>query len=218
MLISYSYWDFPFANYNYSYVSSALDAGYSTFAWDRLGVGHSSHGEPVNEIQIWLEVSALQTLTLLLKNGSLPGIKGTKFSKAIHVGHSFGSSSTFTLTVLHPEISDGIVLTGFSQNGAFIPFFGLGGNFIEANTIPELSSYPTGYLAAGSLTGAQIDFFAPGQFNPEVLTAAVATGQPVTPGELLTVAGAGGQINKFKGPVLVITGGTFSSGSLLIIQ
>jgi pimeloyl-ACP methyl ester carboxylesterase len=202
-----SYWDFPFANYNYSYVSQALQGGYSTFAWDRLGIGKSSYGDPINEIQLWLEVSALHELTKLLKKGTLPGAEGTKFSKAVNVGHSFGSAETFALTVLYPDVTDGIVLTGFSLNGSYAGFFGLGSNFIQANSVPSLSSYPTGYLAAASTVGVQIDFYSPGQFDPKVLDASFITGQPVTPGELLTLGGAGGQTNSFKGPVLVITGG-----------
>ncbi|KAJ3482976.1 hypothetical protein NLG97_g7426 [Lecanicillium saksenae] len=37
-----SYWDYPFANYNYSYVAHALEAGHSTLSWDRLGIAESS--------------------------------------------------------------------------------------------------------------------------------------------------------------------------------
>ena len=86
-----SYWDLSFHNYNYSYVKTAVDEyGYSTFSWDRLGVGASSHGEPVNEIQALLEVDALRVLTNDLRNGTIPGVSH-KFCKALHVGHSFGS-------------------------------------------------------------------------------------------------------------------------------
>jgi pimeloyl-ACP methyl ester carboxylesterase len=209
LISNYSYWDFPFANYNYSYVSQALESGYSTFAWDRLGIGHSSHGDPVNEIQLWLEISALHALTTLLKKGTLPAAEGIKFSKAVNVGHSFGSAQTYALTVMYPDVTDGVILTGFSLDGSFAAFFGLGSNFIQANTIPALKSYPMGYIAPSSTTGVQIDFFAPHQFDPKVLDASFSTGQPVTPGELLTLGGAGAQINSFKGPVLVITGGMF---------
>ena len=86
-----SYWDLSFHNYNYSYVKTAVDEyGYSTFSWDRLGVGMSSHGEPVNEIQALLEVDALRALTTDLRSGLIPGVS-QKFCKVVHVGHSFGS-------------------------------------------------------------------------------------------------------------------------------
>lgn len=39
-----SYWDFsPDGSDDYSYVSAAADAGYTTFRYDRLGTGLSEH-------------------------------------------------------------------------------------------------------------------------------------------------------------------------------
>jgi len=202
-----SYWDFSYANYNYSYVREAVDQyGYSTFSWDRLGIGMSSHGDPVSEIQLPLEVAALRALTIGLRNGTISGIS-TPYNKVVHVGHSFGSSQTYALTAMYPSLSDGAVLTGFSNNGTFAAFFELGSDFVIANTNPALASYATGYLAPASATGVQIDFFAPGDFDPAVLATAYATGQPVTPGELLTLAGLSASVNTFPKPVLVITGG-----------
>lgn len=162
--------------------------------------------DPINEGQIWLEVAALRNLTLGIRDGSL-GITGIE--KIVHVGHSFGSAETYALTAADPSISDGIVLTGFSQNGSFAADFILGSDFIIANTIPALSSYVTGYLAPATVQGVQIDFFAPGQFDPNVLAAAYATGQPVTPGEILTLAGGGPVPNAIAKPVLIVTGGEF---------
>ena len=47
-----TYWDLPVHDYEYSYVARAVDDhGYSTVTWDRLGVGQSSRGETINEIQ-----------------------------------------------------------------------------------------------------------------------------------------------------------------------
>jgi pimeloyl-ACP methyl ester carboxylesterase len=202
-----SYWDFSYNNYNYSYVAEATDQyGYSTFFWDRLGIGQSQHGEPVNEIQAWLEIDALRVLTEKLRAGQIPGVSKA-FSKVLHVGHSFGSDQSYALTAMYPNISDGIALTGFSQNGSFIVDFALGGNFIQANTVPALSSYADGYLAAGDVSAVQTNFFSPGGFDPNVLEIAYKTGQPVTVGEMLTISGTTATINTFAGPVLIITGG-----------
>lgn len=162
--------------------------------------------DPVNEGQIWIEIAALRFLTLGLRNQQISGISA-KFDKIVHVGHSFGSAQTFGLTTADPTISDGIVLTGFSLNGTFASQFELGSNFIIANTVPSLSSYVTGYLAPLGSTGAHIDFFAPGSFDPNVLAVAFATGQPVTPGELLTLGGGGAVPDPIAKPALVITGG-----------
>ncbi|KAH8900407.1 alpha/beta-hydrolase [Thozetella sp. PMI_491] len=199
------YWDLSYNNYNYSYVSRAVARGYSTLFYDRLGLGLSSRGDPVSEIQSFLEVASLEYLTKLLREGKVPRIRH-KFDKIVHVGHSFGSIQSYGLAAAQPNITDGIVLTGFSMSSSFIPFFAYGGNFVLARTQSALSSYPDGYLAGGDPTGAQLNFFAPGQFDPDILPEAVAVGQPVTAGELLTVTGPLVPENAFAGPVLVITG------------
>ncbi|KAL6719557.1 hypothetical protein ACLMJK_003799 [Lecanora helva] len=128
-----TYWDNSYHDFNYSYVNVATDEyKYCTFAFDRLGIGNSSHGEPLNEIQSFLEVSALAELTNMLRNGTVPGISD-RFSKIIHVGHSFGSAETYSLVNMYPDISDGIVLTGFSLNASFTAFFAAGADFQQAN-------------------------------------------------------------------------------------
>ena len=202
-----SYWDFSFNDYNYSYVAEAVDQyGYSTFTWDRLGIGMSSLGDPVQEIQALLEVDALKELTLAIKAGKVDGIPNC-FEKYTHAGHSFGAQHTYALTAMYPDISDGITLQGFSQNGSFVPFFLYGGNFIQANTLPALSRYPDGYMAAGDASAVQNNFFSPGHFDPAILEVATSTGQPVTVGELLTIGGETGSVNNFAGPAHIVTGG-----------
>ena len=168
----------------------------------------SSHGDPVSEIQQPLEEAALHAITSGLRNGTLPGLSSISFPKVVHVGHSFGSQLSYGLARDYQDISDGLVLTGFSQNGSFVADFELGGNFIVANTVAALSSYPNGYFAAGDASGVQTNFFAPGAFDPNILDLAYKTGEPVTVGELLTL-GANG-VNSFQGPVLIITGGEYS--------
>jgi len=199
-----SYWDFSYNNYNYSYVEKAVEYGFATFSHDRLGVGMSSHGEPVNEIQVALEVAALKALTDKLRAGEIPGVPG--FKKVLHIGHSFGSVQSYALSAMYPEITDGLGLTGFSQNGTFLPFFQLGGGFTQANLNPALSAFPNGYLAPATASAVQTNFFAEGDFDPKVLEVATMTGQPVTIGELLTIGGATGSKNPTKAPVLIITG------------
>ncbi|KAF3760561.1 alpha/beta-hydrolase [Cryphonectria parasitica EP155] len=201
-----SYWDLPVNNFNYSYVAQANAAGYSTFSYDRLGIGMSSRGEPVNEIQSSLEIAALYELTVRLRAGSIKGV-GCGFDKVVHVGHSFGSIQSYSLTVLYPHASDGLVLTGFTQAANFVPYFNLGGNFVLATEVPALSSYPVGYFAAGDISGVQTNFFAPGMFDPELLNLAYTTGEPVTPGELLTIGAQTSSVNPTTAPVLIITGG-----------
>ncbi|KAI0899833.1 Alpha/Beta hydrolase protein [Annulohypoxylon nitens] len=202
-----SYWDFAYGSYNYSYTNAALARNYSVFFYDRLGLGGSSRGDPVNEIQTNLELAALYALTTKLRNGSIAGIP--TYRKVVHVGHSYGSILSYALVQDHPTgLSDGIVLTGFGQNsGNDSTYFTYGGNFVLArNASMSLSSYPAGYMASGDRTGVQTNFFAPDNFDPAVLQATYVTTQPVTVGELMTLGSGAVGNNTFGGPVLVITG------------
>jgi pimeloyl-ACP methyl ester carboxylesterase len=203
-----SYWDLPFNNYNYSYVAQAVDEqGYSTFAWDRVGIASSSRGDPVNEIQQYLDTAALKELSTLLRDGSVKGIK-TKFNKFVHVGHSFGSAITYNFINENPNFSDAAILTGFSQNPNFVTAFVLAGNFKPVKENAALAAhYPVGYFAPQSSIGVNIEFFAPGDFDPKMLANAFATGQPATPGELLTIGAGTGDVSAFKGHLLIVTGG-----------
>jgi len=78
-----------------------------------------------------LEVAALASMTLKLRNHTFPQVNHT-FEKIVHVGHSFGSTQTYILANMYPNISDGIILTGFSLNASFVGYFAAGGNFQQA--------------------------------------------------------------------------------------
>ncbi len=204
-----SYWDFPLQNRKYSYVARAVDQfHYSTLTWDRLGVGASTHAkDPINGLQIFLEIEALRALTEVASHGKLPGVRHS-FNDIVHLGHSFGSAMTYSLVNQYPDISKGIVLTGFSQVPNFMGLFALAANFVPVSSIPSLRlKYPKGYIGAGSRSAVQLDFFGQGDFDSQVLDYAYRNGQPHTPGELLTVGAGGGIPNTFKGPAMIITGG-----------
>lgn len=160
----------------------------------------------MNEIQSSLEIAALYTLTTQLRQGKIPGIS-CPFSKVVHVGHSFGSIESYSLAVLHPTVTDGLILTGFSQATSFTSDFLYGGNFVLANGVASFKGYPNGYLAAGDVSGVQNNFFSPGAFSPALLDLAYSSGQPVTVGELLTLSAQTAVSNPLTGPVLIITGG-----------
>ncbi|KAL8690492.1 MAG: hypothetical protein Q9218_004068 [Villophora microphyllina] len=116
-----TYWDLPFNNFNYSYIDVAVDQyGFCTLSIDRLGEGNSSKANPLSVLQAPAEMSALYELTSMLRHGTLPNVPHA-FSKIVHVGHSFGSALSYLLAVMHPTASDGLILTGFSQNGSFLP-------------------------------------------------------------------------------------------------
>lgn len=139
----------------------------------------------------------------MARNGSFPGIR-QKPQKIVHVGHSFGSVQTYALSAMYPNITDGIVLTGFSMNTSFGPYFVAGANFHQANTILS-SYYPPGYLVSSNIVANEFLFFTPPYFDHNILAFAEQNKKPVTVGELLTLSSVPMQ-NPFTGPVLIITG------------
>lgn len=118
-------------NYAYSYVNSALAEGYSTLAIDRFGIGNSSHGNPINEIQAQAEVEALNAVTTKLRNGAIKQIEKS-YKKVIHVGHSFGAVQSYWLSALYPNNTDGVVLTGYAGSAMFLPYIVAGWNLHSA--------------------------------------------------------------------------------------
>jgi pimeloyl-ACP methyl ester carboxylesterase len=236
------YWHLSYSNFNYSYINAATDQyKYFTLSFDRLDIGNSSHWEPLNGIQSFLEVAATAELTRMLRNSTFPATNQT-FNKVVHVGHSFGSAQTYALANLYPNLTDGIVLTGFSMNGSFVNSFAAGGNFQQAylnqplrfsnvtvvevqrlfsmyaeplqdylapvdfSSLPPPQTYVPGYLVSSDAEANKYQFFYPHYYDPAILEVAEKTKQPVTEGELLTLASIP-MMNNFAGPVLVITGG-----------
>ena len=128
-----SYWDLPFNGYNYSYVNAALAAGFCTLTYDRLGIGQSTHGDPLNEIQSFLEIAALHALITQLSTGEFPLIQHAFGKDIVAVGHSFGSAQTASLVDAYPDSVRAAIFTGFSLNSTFVPTFAAGGNFQQAN-------------------------------------------------------------------------------------
>ncbi|MEO8443903.1 MAG: alpha/beta fold hydrolase [Gammaproteobacteria bacterium] len=102
------YWDFPYQADTYSYVRAALQAGYATFNFYRLGMGESDH-----PLGILLNVDN-QAYVLGQLIDSLR--RSHDFSAVFVVGHSFGSVTAIAHALARPESIDGIVLTGFAHN------------------------------------------------------------------------------------------------------
>lgn len=208
--VYFSYWDVSLNGYNYSYVREATDVHkYATFFYDRLGAGLSSHPDPIEDTQVWLQVESLAALTNMARRGQLPGTNGIQFEKIIQVGHSFGSVQINTLTTLYPNISDAIVLTGFSLNDTWQPEVIFGGNLLQANNISRFAENfsQDGYVAVGDVSAVELLFFGPGDFAQLVLEGAFETANPIAIGELLMSTGTSGVKNDFSGPVLIVTGG-----------
>lgn len=265
-----SYWDLSYNNYNYSYIDVAIANGYHTVSIDRFGIGNSSHADPLNIVQAPAEVSALNEIISMLRNGTFPSVSH-KFGKVVSVGHSFGSAQTYLLTALYPGAVDGIALTGFSMNGTWLAqtladwnlhlarlnsplrfgnqtiqrsrlntsWFGkntlsilktilsaVGINLSEyelwqeiatteigdiingynATVAPIPQNLPTGYLTWSDLTANIFAFLYPDYFDVGAAVYAENTKQPVTLGEIFTLASGAPATSPFTGPALVLTG------------
>ncbi|QDS75304.1 hypothetical protein FKW77_001367 [Venturia effusa] len=197
-----SYWDL---DGDLNYIAAATSAGYSTFSYDRLGNGASTIADPYNTVQTVIELAILTEITSLLRNGNVS--KRIPIPKKIvHVGQSYGSSITNALAATSPEISDAIVLTGYSLNATYEPWFLRASAFhLASENQPErFSGLSSGYLTWGDKFTNQYGFLKYPYFDPKVLDKAEAGKFPFTLGEILTgglipVAAPG-----FEKPVLLM--------------
>ena len=209
-----SYWDF-YASFNtsdsqYSYIAAATAAGYATLSYNRLGISGSTLPDPYSEVQTPAELAVLAQLTILARAGKIQG-QITAPAKVVHVAHSMGSILTNALAATYPELSDGVVLTGYLQNFQYQGLFIANTGFtIASQNEPDLfpaSRYGTGYITWPSKWSNQFSFFAYPKFDNAVLDDAEATKQPFPIGELLTFALLGDlQAPRFTNPVLYVNG------------
>lgn len=107
---NHSYYDLPVRPGTYSYVSTALGAGYSTFNIDRLATGRSSL-PPSRSYTLDAGVEALHQVVTALRSGA---IGDRPFGTVVWVGHSLGSSMAWSAAAKHRDI-DAFVLTGMSH-------------------------------------------------------------------------------------------------------
>jgi pimeloyl-ACP methyl ester carboxylesterase len=194
-----------FAAPSNSYIDSAAQAGQVTFSYDRLGVGESSHPDPIQIVQGPAHVSVAHALVGLLRNGEL---SATKFSNVFGVGHSYGSAVTTTVAGTYPSDFDALVLTGFSDNTNGAPQFWAAQNLIPAST--DLSQrfvgLEDGYLLGSTIYGLQYAFFHFPGFEIPILSQAFANGQTTTWGEQFTMEALGHPAESYTGPVFVVNG------------
>lgn len=198
-----NYWDFAA---NYSYADYAALAGYTTFFFDRLGIGLSDHPDPIQVVQAELEVVIAHTLIQQLRDG---GIASTKFEHVVGVGHSFGSIQTVALTAQYPKDLDAAVLTGYSTSSAGNPIFfaGLDLSIASQNSPLRFSTLPNGYMVSNSISNNQFGFLRLPNFDPLILNKAEATKQTLSIGELFSIAAVAPTAPlSYTGPIDVVDG------------
>lgn len=196
------YWDFGGEENNY--ISAATTAGYATFSYDRLGIGQSDHPDPYFDVQSATELAILVELTKSLRAGTLHK-DIPKPSKTVHVGHSFGSVLSNGLAAAHPELTDGVVLTGFSYEQSYMQNWQL---CLGLRLAKEVEPAKWGNLSSGYVTWAdkydnQCAFLTFPYFSVDHLDVAEETKQPFTMGELLSIASIDVAAPGFTGPIQV---------------
>lgn len=208
-----TYWNFYLpsnaTDTQYSYIHSALTAGYSTLVWNRLGTnGPASAYDPYTEIQGNTELAILAAITKLAVAGdtTLTGLSSPKApSQLVHVGHSWGSILTKALAINYPSLTNAVVLTGYSDNFSFQPFFPAATSYTIANqNQPDrfpASAFSNGFLSWANEFANQWTFLRYPKFDPAVLAYSEATKQPYTLGMFESVQQLLGNATDFDGKV-----------------
>ncbi|MBU6535946.1 alpha/beta fold hydrolase [Streptomyces sp. NPDC057245] len=108
---NHSYYDMPVGDGRYSYVSRALDDGFSTFNIDRLATGRSTL-PPSSEYTLDSGTEAIHQVVTRLRAGQ---VMNHAFDRIVWVGHSLGSSLAWYQAAKHQDDIDAFVLTGMSH-------------------------------------------------------------------------------------------------------
>ena len=215
-----AYWDFGGPSSEYNYIRSATAAGYSTLSYDRIGTGASTKPDPYTMSQTAIELALLKKLTVELRAGTLHSLVPKATGNVVHIGHSYGSILSNALVASSPELSDGVVLTGYSTTAEWIPQWLISTNFVIAagNQPHRFGQLSTGYLTWNNEFSNQLGFFYYPNFDPAILAAAEAAKFPFAVGEVLTAGSYVGQKSgNFTGPVMVSIADTARRRSSLTI-
>lgn len=111
------------------------------------------------------------------------------------------------LSVNTPNLTNAIVLTGFSSNSSFMgeTVASWDTQLASVNQPDRFGDLPYGYLTWASNASNEYSFLYPSGFDPAILTYDEATKGPYTIGELFTMGGSATAAN-YTGPVMVVTG------------
>ncbi|KAH9475537.1 hypothetical protein JR316_0012652 [Psilocybe cubensis] len=202
----HSYWNFGGKGSKYNYVDVANRAGHAVFLYDRLGVGHSSKPDGIQQVQTATQVEIAAQLIKYLKSGK----SGYTFTRFIGLGHSYGSLQLLGLASKYGNLLDAIILTGFSpfQGGISTSLAAFGLTIASEQNKARFGrlsgSLPSSYLTTQSIYNDQSAFFAFPFFDFNVLKIASSTKGTATLGEFLTLSAS--VASNYTNPVFVVTG------------
>ena len=187
------YWDVELEPEKYSYVRAALQAGYSILTYDRLGVGASDKPDAYDVVQAPAELEVLRQISLMARSGQITQLAQTQatgvtfptFTKFVHIGHSFGSIVSSGIAAKYPELTDGVILTGFAISPHTFQYItgARGYQFANKNDPQKFGDRGSGYVVTGTRYSLQSSFSGGGTFDPKLLEYAFDIRQPSTVGE-----------------------------------
>ncbi|EIN11858.1 hypothetical protein PUNSTDRAFT_111881 [Punctularia strigosozonata HHB-11173 SS5] len=201
------YWDWPIDPRKYSYVDVATDVfGYSTFSVDRLCAGQSTLADPYSVCQAQAEMAAVDVLTTMLRKGAVQGVDASH--SIVHIGHSYGSVIAYLLAAQSPNNTNGIVLTGYSQNatGFAATVAGFSVRTGRSNLPKEFGNLDPGYIIYNDIFNEQYIFMYPPFVTRENEEFVEKIKLPFAFGEIVTTGSTIAPADKYNGPALVLTG------------
>src|SRR5882724_8971024 len=180
---SHLYWGWPYQPETHSYIKHLVAAGYAVFAFDRIGIGRSSH-PPGASVTLDVNAFVVHQLVRALRSGA---IGKTAFQRVVLVGHSLGSIISLAEAGTYHDV-DGVVLTGishFSPSGAsLLP------SLARANQDPRFAgrNLDDDYLTT-TPGSREADFYSAPvtNFDPRLMALDEATKETVTTAELRTM-------------------------------
>lgn len=198
---SHTYWDWPYQPDTYSYVRAAGKQGRATFAYDRIGIGRSSHPDPVS-VTIPANAYVLHQIVQALREHEI----GPGFAKIVTVGHSLGSLISMQEAGQFNDV-DGVVLTGISHSFVTVGVGLLFPDFVPAQLDPVLAprNLPLGYVTTRAGTREEHFYYAP-TADPAMVSLDEATKETGTAGELATIPVALPFTLSITAPVLLVDG------------
>ncbi|MBN1172884.1 MAG: alpha/beta fold hydrolase [Micromonosporaceae bacterium] len=143
----HTYFNSTYQPSTYSWVYAATSRGYSTFIYDRLGVGASGK-PPANQLTVQNHAYTAEQIVRKLRAGS---IGGRAFTNVVGVGHSLGAGVLQYLagTVTDPVgVPNYLVFSGWLHQGSLPALTTLATSLHEAGDDPAFSSagLPSGYM------------------------------------------------------------------------
>ena len=206
------YWDITTTKKKYSYVYAAVEAGWSTFNVDRLGVGESDK-PPAQLLTVPNQAQAIEQVIQQLRNGR---IDGTAYTRVVSVGHSLGGGIAQYAAATAPEpsmVPDFLVVADFlsaTNPGGLTRF---AETLVPAATDPAFASarLPDGYQTTRGGTRAQTLFHLP-DAEPGIVETDETLKQTGTVAERTTLGVARSRDTTMAVPVpTMITVGQFDS-------